>query len=268
MPEFEFYLDEESLWRAERLSGLLMEGLRMVSEERDPIMRRELFSEQRYADEAVGVPIKDVVANVEQLAHEFALARQRNIQVLCLKLTDGEIAPISMAALLGFPFLATSFALGFLELWGLYEMFLYPSLSTFLQAVTYQASHVEERLEATDVDKAEEGVWRGLKEFLSYRFAGMKKWYEWIHGIGTPTVGPGGSLQVQVSCRTPGLRIHVSPAYFINWVFFGSPTTPVTSYVLPGRYVFAGDGPMLPKFIQDAGVFCMPPTYHATLSKF
>src|SRR5262249_5141841 len=116
---------------------------------------------------------------------------------------------------------------------------------------------------------------RGLKGFLSYRFAGMREWAElrarpgkWLRRRKGRAAHPGGGLQMRVSCLTPGLRIHVSPAYFVAWVFFGSPTTPVTSYVPPGRYIFAGDGPLLPTFTQDTGVFCIPPTYHATLTSF
>ena len=130
-----------------------------------------------------------------------------------------------------------------------------------------------EKVTMADAREVTGGVERSLKSFLSYRFAGMKQWGEWIQGRNRsatppPAVGPGGALQVQVSCLTPGLRIHISPAYFINWVFFGSPTTPVTSYVLPGRYVFAGDGPMQPKRTKDHGIFCIPPTYHPALTRF
>jgi hypothetical protein len=71
-----------------------------------------------------------------------------------------------------------------------------------------------------------------------------------------------------VACGTPGLRIHISPAYFISWIYFGSPTTPVSSYVLPGRYVFAGDGPMLPQLTVDNGIFSIPPNYTLTLARF
>jgi hypothetical protein len=117
----------------------------------------------------------------------------------------------------------------------------------------------------------------------------MKGWAEWIRGTGIPgfggskgpprgkgssslprppAVGPGGGLQVQVSCLTPGLRIHISPAYFISWVYFGSPTTPVASYVFPGRYIFAGDGPMLPRRKKDPTIFCIPADYYPTLTRF
>ncbi len=123
-----------------------------------------------------------------------------------------------------------------------------------------------------------------LYTFLSYRFAGMKKWSEWIHGVGNhfggggglppnagsggnapapPAVGPGGGLQVQVSCRTPCLR-----RTSLAGCSFGSPTTPISSYVLPGRYVFAGDGPMRPRRTRDRGVFAIPPTYYPALTRF
>ena len=168
----------------------------------------------------------------------------------------------------------------------------------YLRDFVWQASREEERLVVINIREAEEGVGRGLNGFLSYRFAGMKwigsrlfggsrgprlgfaevkKLPEWFRWIGTrffgrhpppPVICPGGGLQFQVSCLTRGLRIHVSPAYFINWVFFGSPTTPVTSCVLPGRYVFAGDGPMLPTLTQDPAVFCIPPSFHAPLTRF
>lgn len=267
MPEFE--LDKESVGRAEKLSARMMDDLRMVLEKEAPFeMGREFFSDRRYAKEAEGVPIKDVVANVGQLTTELTLARRWDDGVLCLKLPQGEIAPISMTASLGWPFWPLMLPLASADLIEIWENFFPFPPFRFWRELVRQASRLEERFVVTSTREAEEGVGRGLNEFLSYRFAGMKKWAEWIQGIGTPVVGPGGGLQMQVSCRTHGLRIHISCAFFINWVFFGSPTTPVTSYVLPGRYIFAGDGPMLPTFTQDAGVFCIPPTYQATLTRF
>ena len=135
-----------------------------------------------------------------------------------------------------------------------------------------------------DLDNALSDINRNLNKFLSFRFAGQKWWLEFSgedpkgarrstessesSSQLSPAFAPGGGLKLRVSCQTPGLRIHVSPAYFINWVYFGSPTTPVTSYVFPGRYIFAGDGPMLPKRTMDLGVFSIPPTNHATLIEF
>lgn len=290
MPEFE--LDQESVWRAEKLSSQLMQELRMVSEEGPPPAARggELFSERRYVEEVEGVPINDVLANVNQMATEFAMARRSGSEILCLKLGEAELAPISMAAFFPSPFWPSAGSEGWIEFWQRYFPFPFPPLG-FWQDMLRRTALQEEPLMVTNVREAEPGIGRSLSAFLSYRFAGMKKWADWIQGSGTrlfgsltgppvgkvpgssdppppPAVGPGGGLQVQVSCLTPGLRIHISPAYFISWMFFGSPTTPVMGYVLPGRYVFAGDGPMLPRRTRDHGVFSIPPTYYAALTRF
>jgi hypothetical protein len=289
MPEFN--LDDESISRAEKLSSRLAHDLRRVSEEGPPAeMRRELFSEQRYADEAEGVPINDVVTNVGQMAQEFAMARRWDGKILCLKLEQGDLAPISMSEFFGGPHWPSYGSEEWIEFWERFGPFPFPPHRLWREFLRH-SERGEDGVVITDVHEAVEGVERNLSSFLSYRFAGMKRWREWIQGIGgrffggskgpsrsrgpgggssppPPAVGPGGGLQVQVSCLTPGLRIHVSPAYFITWVVFGSPTTPVTSYVLPGRYVFSGDGPMLPKRTRDHGVFCIPPTYHPTLTRF
>jgi len=100
MPEFE--LDEESVSRAEKLSSQLTRDLRRVSEGGEPPgMRRELFSEQRYAEQAEGVPINDVVNNVGQMAQEFSMARRWDSGIPCLKIHDGDVAPISMTEFFG-----------------------------------------------------------------------------------------------------------------------------------------------------------------------
>ena len=288
MPDFDFEPDQESVARAEALSSRLMNDLRAVAEEGPLAEGREVFSERRYSEQAEGVPITDVIANVGLMATEFALARRWSNEIPCLKLDDGELAPISIAEYFGGP--STPFSGGsvhWLEYWERYAPFPFP-FHRLWKGIVLSSSEGEERLTVASVAEAEERVGRGLRGFLSYRFAGIKAWAEWIHGsqlfggskgpsggfgggIGAPpplSVGPGGGLQIQVSCLTPGLRIHVSPAYFISWVYFGSPTTPVSSYVLPGRYVFAGDGPMLPRRTKDHAVFAIPPTYHAALKRF
>jgi len=253
-------------------------------------MRREFFSEQRYAEQAEGVPINDVVFNVGQMAGEFAMARRWKVGIPCLKLHDGDLAPISMAEFFGGSNWPSYGSEEWIRFWERYGPSPFPS-HRFWGEFPRQSEQGEEGVVVTDISEAVGGVERNLRSFLSYRFAGIKRWREWIQGIGgqffrgskgppqskgpgggspppPPAFGPGGGLQVQVSCLTPGLRIHVSPAYFITWVFFGNPTTPVTSYVLPGRYVFAGDGPMLPRRTKDHGVFCIPPTYHPALTRF
>lgn len=281
----EWDLDPESVRRAETLSSRLMDDFRRVSEQGpEPEMRRELFSEERYSQQAEGTPINDVVTNVSQMAMEFATARRIDGEVPCLKLDDGELAPISLAEFFG----GGAFS-SWLEQFERY--FGFPGPHRLWREVFWRSGSQEDGVVVTDVHTAEDGVQRSLNGFLSYRFAGMKRWAEWIQGAGIrgfggsnapprgkgsitsslpppPAVGAGGGIQVQVSCLTPGLRIHVSPAYFVSWVYFGSPTTPVANYVLPGRYIFSGDGPMLPKRKKDPTVFCIPADYYPTLTRF
>jgi hypothetical protein len=257
-----------------------VEDIRAFSERGpDQDIRRELFSEQRYSEQAEGVPINDVVTNVSEMAMEFAAARRWDGEIPCLELGDGELAPISLSGFLGAPFGPFYGPGDWLE-WERRGPF--PPHRVWREIVRRSGSW-EERVQIADVGKAEDGIQRNLHGFLSYRFAGIKKWAEWIRGAygpsrssepsgskgsPPPAVGAGGGLQVHVSCQTPGLRLHISPAYFISWVNFGSPTTPVAGYVLPGRYIFAGDGPMLPKRKRDLGVFCIPADYYPTLTRF
>jgi hypothetical protein len=279
MPKFE--LDQESVSRAEKLSSRLMDDVRMISEQGPSSeWRREVFSEQRYSEEADGAPIDDVLINVNKMAMEFAIARRWDGEVPCLKLDDGGLAPISLTEFFGGP--SSSYGSeDWVELWDRYIGGPFPP-HRFWREILKRSGRQEEGIVATDVREAEVGFQRCLKDFLSYRFAGMKRWAEWIQGIGTdrlsfvsrlfrprtPAVSPGGGLQVQVSCITLGLRVHISPAYFISWVYFGSPTSPVVSYVLPGRYIFSGDGPMLPKRKKDPTVFCIPPSYYPDIKGF
>lgn len=286
MPEFE--LDDESVARAERLSSHLADALRQATGERHPSEMAEVFSEQRYGEEAGETPIDDVLANVGQMAQEFAVARRWGGEVPCLKLEDGALAPISMGEFFGGSHWPIFGSQEWMDVWERHGPFRF-SPRRFWREFVLRSMFAEEEPVITNVAEAAEAVRPSLRDFLVFRFAGMKGWRRWIQAIGgrlsrgsrgfppgappaggspPPAVGAGGGLQVQVSCRTPGLRIHVSPAYFVTWQFFGSPSTPVTSYVLPGRYIFAGDGPMLPRQRRDNGVFCIPPTYYPALTRF
>jgi len=285
MPEFE--PDEESESRAEKLSSRLMDGVRMFLEKLPPPdIGRKMFSEQEYSEYAQDVPISDVVTNVGQMASEFATVRRWGDEIPCLKLESGDLVPISMTEFFGGSFWPDYSSELWIDFWQRY----FP-LHRYWHDLVRDSRLKEESLVVTDISKVVSAVGRNLTGFLAYRFAGISRWREWIQGAGgqlsggskgpprrgrtgsdgpppPPAVGPGGGLQVQVSCLTPGLRIHVSPAYFIRWVFFGSPSTPVSSYLLPGRYVFAGDGPMLLRRTKDHGVFSIPPTYHPYLTRF
>lgn len=282
MPDFE--VDDDSLARAERLASRLVHDLRSAVEEGGPSeLRQELFSAKRYPQEAEGVPLSDVFDTFRQIAAEFGMARRWDGEVVCLELADGDLVPMSLRGVQGsnYPFLAYE---DLLEAWERYGPFPPHFLHRFWRDAVQRARKWSVRM--TGIQEAQEAVGAGVRRFLGYRFGGMKRWAEWIRGDGgdlpgntrhsggsgslppPPAVGANGGLQVQVSCRTPGLRIHVSPAYFVTWVYFGSPTTPVAGWLQPGRYIFAGDGPMLPNLTLDNGIFSIPPSYHPSLMRF
>ncbi len=101
MPESE--LDEDSVQRAERLSSRLLDDSRIVFEQGAPEMGAKFFSEQRYFEDAAGVPIGDVLAGVNEMAGEFALVRRWETQMPFLELAEDEWAPISLVEFLGGP---------------------------------------------------------------------------------------------------------------------------------------------------------------------
>lgn len=287
MPDFE--LDQESVSRAASLSSRLMQDLRMVSEQGPPSEgRREVFSEQRYADQAEGAPIADVVDNVAQMATEFAMLRRWDSEVLCLKLDDGELIPISISESLGgspWPYGSQHW----FEFWE--REFPLPFPRRFWRDILRRSGQDEEQVKVVNVREAEKGVGRNLSAFLSYRFAGMKRWTEWIQGVrnplfggpgasssgaGTgsagpppPAVGPGGGLQVQGLLPHTGIADSRLASLFHQLGVFRQPQrhqSPVTSS--PAVTSLPGDGPMLPRRTRDRAVFSIPPTYHPTLTRF
>lgn len=282
MPKFE--LDPESILRAEEISSHLMKALRGGRDRVAYTPIYSVFPEMGYrGDEERGL-IDDVVANVSNMATDFATARRWDGEIPCLKLEDGSWAPISFG----------EFFAGF---YGSEREVMYDGPYFDRQFPPYRVWHEtlkyyqreEENVIVAKIDEAEKRVEQSLNLFLAHRFAGIKRFGQWMkrkskfvppflyriyneRSRNVPPSPPGisenGGLKVRVSCRTPGLRLHVSPAYFINWIYFGSPSSPVESYVLPGRYVFAGDGPMLPRRRKDPTVFSIPADFYPNIVRF
>lgn len=88
------------------------------------------------------------------------------------------------------------------------------------------------RTDLVNSTSAEKGFKRGLNRFLSTRLFPAKPPPQRQSTLV-------GGYQFTVTTRTPGLRIHYSPAYFINQRrVFGLPSTPVSARLQPGRYIF------------------------------
>lgn len=93
-----------------------------------------------------------------------------------------------------------------------------------------------------------------LTTFLTVRFSARQS---------NISANPG--LNFRVITQGVGLRVHWSPAYFFdpNNVF-GSPTSPVDSWIQPGKYIFGAAGPTFPLKFESAQ-FDIPPLAQATL---
>lgn len=280
----EFEPDPDARRRAENLSARLIRDLRVISERGPDIdFSRQVFREAHYREEAANAPIQDVVDDVAEMAHEFAISRRIGGEILCARVGDDELAPVSLRDSLHGPF-------GGAPWWEFWEEFGFPlPRRIWREAIKRAARNADDELISTSVEEAEAMTERNLASFLSFRFAGLKLLPDWLHwrrddsGGGPPGPprggsasgpppppigGSGGGLQVEVSCQTRGLRLHIAPSYFQAWVFFGSPTYPVSNFVLPGRYRFAGDGPMQRRLITDRAVFSIPPTYKPVVTRF
>jgi hypothetical protein len=132
------------------------------------------------------------------------------------------------------------------------------------------------------VEEASESFQGKIETFMTNRFGGLRMWKnkevpERIPRRGvmadakfdsptSPDIASG-LFRVTVRCNNTGYRIIVSPAYFIDWSYFGSPSTPVTREMLPGRYIFGTDS-INGSIIPDKLVFRIPSDFTPDLKGF
>lgn len=124
------------------------------------------------------------------------------------------------------------------------------------QIYEYFARGGERRLQVIAVPPPEAATLfrQHVIEFLKARFSAHP-----------PLASPSPGVQFTVATKGSGERVHYSPAYFqkISTVF-GSPTTPVSGWIQPGRYTFSvvgANGTM--RF--DPGQYSVPPSTSAQL---
>jgi hypothetical protein len=96
----------------------------------------------------------------------------------------------------------------------------------------------------------------GLQSFLTARFKARQS-----------NISQKPGLLFTVSTVTLGLRVHYSPAFFFNPNnVFGSPTTPVSAWIQPGKYVFGAVGPHTPLKFDMQAHYTIPPQTDAQLN--
>jgi hypothetical protein len=151
-----------------------------------------------------------------------------------------------------------------------------------LQNVLGNWSALDDAFDVRTVEEASDALYENLETFMTNRHGGIRIWEKGevaervpARGIEThddfdePTSSniDTGLFRVTVKCNAPGYRILVSPAYFIDWAYFGSPSTPVTREMLPGRYIFGTDS-IGGTVISDKLVFRIPNDFAPEIKRF
>jgi hypothetical protein len=190
------------------------------------------------------LPFFDVEGDVEAFAADAEIAERFKVPIPCLRLgTKGDrLAPVSLERVIGFPpHLQAGYPVAarrhirgqvFGELFSRYGY----------QELLYQRGPYI----PTDVETARRSF-RGLAtEFVATRLASLRRpedqpsMIQLSGGSGPPIHTPGCTFVV--TTNSPGLRVHWSGAYYIAANYFSSPTSPATSVLQSGTYVFGVDG--------------------------
>jgi len=122
--------------------------------------------------------------------------------------------------------------------------------------------HMQAEVNVRPVEAAVGGFCNELKPFLAQRVA-AQSWFPRIRDFFGGMSQTPLNLPVRVFSPTSGARVSCSPAYFINYVSFAAPTSPATSVLLPGRYIFMISTRQGRQF--DQGVFDIPPSFDVRL---
>jgi hypothetical protein len=298
MANSDFHPDDECEELARKLASSTVEDLRKSRESshsgEDSRISLDLHARQLGID----APLRDVSFVMEEFAWQWELAREFGGRMPCVRIGEegeGETVPLSVPFEWPFPRHFRSWR------W-MRRAFPFPPDYFYEAYESFLRSRGEiEGIAIESADKALQQLQKGLGSFLAFRIAGFRAWTSWMMGgIKTgqgnshdkggkkppgggggrgrsgsgnspplpPSSAPGGGLGVEVSCMTHGLNIEFSHCYFIHFLNFGAPSSPVKNTLLAGRYVFQGKGPMYPSGTSRSPIFCIPPDYKPVITYF
>jgi hypothetical protein len=119
----------------------------------------------------------------------------------------------------------------------------------------------------------EQSMTSDVKEFILVRYASTdneevkQSMLNHLATGGLPGSGGGpGYLTVDLTTTTASLDIDSSPAYFINWEYFGSPSKHVVGQLKPGKFVFSGTGASLSARKVSSHKVSIPPNFNITVN--
>lgn len=232
----------------------------------------ENFLNQVFSDEdsreisssSDNVAINDVKENLKELKQQIAILKRFGINDFPCFIVNEDLIPIDIFQLLQleryYPYYRDLYDKNILFDEYLYYMFRRDGLRNFKFVKNVGFDSLKSNLE------------RLVRPFLEIRFASLfdrEIRNDIQSNVKTSTNSTTNNyLTVKVNTINQGLDISASPAYFISWKKFGSPTSPVTGYLMPATYLFAATGVNLPKFTIDKIPVDIPPNFDINISTF
>lgn len=183
-----------------------------------------------------GLVISDLENDLHEFRAELALLDDIGAPFPALRVDDGDLVPMSVAAALGSArdySSASWWSFRFAAPWDLRE-----SLTELQFRTSYEEIGTRE---------ARRTVFARARDFLAARIAASED-STWLKSPlrlarrrgEQPVTTPGCTFTV--TTNSPGLWVFWSGAYFIAANYFGHPTTPTIGVLQAGRYVFGVDG--------------------------
>lgn len=227
----------------------------------------KLLGERTDAPESLGFDVRRglYLADIDQEARQFkseaTAIRDFGLDFPAVRAAEDRIVPVALATILpyrGFPF-----------------FWRYPFFPEHIRVALEDWKREKSSLRLSlNINAAMEGFRSGMVEFLATRIYSVENFFEsgspefavptvalrlpeTFLGVGRiATVG----FTVNVNALTAGLRIHVSPTFWRNWRFFGTPTNPVVNTLTGGIYEFGADGGPYgtTTITPDSGTFDIP----------
>jgi hypothetical protein len=207
-----------------------------------------------YSNIVENQPSLDIESDVGAFRAELRFADRIGMPIPCVRLgLEGEqLAPVSFELAFGIPPLPSPLSPQIADI----EEFRYRMLGEIgTNFITASLSRPQEYI-FVDVDSARRSYMSLATAFLATRIASQRHFNALGPGDGMngdeatmllprtfgghPAPTPG--CLFSVSTNSPGLRVHWSGAFRINPNYFSSPTSPVTSVLQSGTFVFGVDG--------------------------
>jgi hypothetical protein len=193
---------------------------------------------------AGGIALHDVASDIESFGSQYELCVERGLPLPVVPIRGGSMLPINAHQLM--------FEFGAPRRTELVEESLY-SLARDSPAIGLSKVQLAD---PTEVRKT------FVARFANFLFARFRS----THSASEQSRNSiPGHLEFSVYAHRPGMRVHYHPAYWRDTsTVFGQPTSPATSYILPGLYMFGAVGRGCPLLFDDAE-YEIPPQTFATL---